>query len=97
MVPDIGHRIKPVLNNRLHDFKIRDIKIIRKEVFEKEDPDWFFASPFGNWFHSLSREYLIRDELLFEEDSYIKEDILFETERNLRKLELFTNVKIELN
>jgi len=84
-------------NREDYDFKIRDIKIIRKEVFEKEDPDWFFASPFGNWFHSLSREYLIRDELLFEEDSYIKEDILFETERNLRKLELFTNVKIELD
>ncbi|MDR0927136.1 MAG: BamA/TamA family outer membrane protein [Ignavibacteria bacterium] len=75
---------------------IRNIFIDRKEVFEKTDADWFFASPLLNSLHALTKEYIIRDELLFKEDGGLYEDMFLETERNLRATGLFTDIKIEL-
>ena len=75
---------------------INSIFIERKKVFLPEDKDWFFASPFLNSLHFLTKEYVIRNELLFKEGDTLSENLFLETERNLRSAELFTNVKIEL-
>lgn len=79
------------------ELQIRNIYIDNKKVFEPEDKDWFFASEFLNFFHSTTRKYVIEDELLFYPNSATDEDYIYETERNLRLTELFTDVKIELD
>ncbi len=76
---------------------IRHIYLEREEVFERGDDDWFFAAPLFNSVHTLTREYVIRDELLFEPGDEVDEDILYETERNLRDLDVFTKARIELD
>lgn len=76
---------------------VNDIIIQRSDVFEKNDKDWFFAAPFLNFFHTKTKEYVIKDELLFRKGSAISEEYLLETERNLRSTGLFTNVRIELD
>lgn len=83
----------------LYSREIRVGKIIfdKKEVFEKKDPDWFFAAPFLNNLHTTTNDYIIRDELLFTEGDYINEELIFETERNLRRTALFTDAYIELD
>ena len=75
---------------------IRNIYFERKEVFEKSDKDWFFAAPFLNSMHILTKEYVIKDELIFKSGDVINEDDFLETERNLNSLGLFTSVKIEI-
>ena len=76
---------------------INNIYIDRKKVFEETDKDWFFAAPFLNSLHSVTKEYLIKDELLFQIGDKINEDNFLETERNLIATGLFTNVKIEID
>jgi outer membrane protein assembly factor BamA len=79
------------------DYYIRDIIIERDSVFMRSDNDWFFAAKAANAMHSLTRRYVIEDELLFTANAVTTEEALAETERNLRKTELFTHVKIELD
>ncbi|HRP03136.1 MAG TPA: hypothetical protein PLE30_10865 [Candidatus Kapabacteria bacterium] len=85
------------LNLFAQDLQIRNIYIDNQRVFEPEDKDWFFASEFLNYFHSTTRKYVIEDELLFKPNTISDEDYIYETERNLRLTELFTNVKVELD
>ncbi len=75
---------------------INNVFIERHKVFEKNDNDYFFASPFLNSLHAVTKEYIIKDELLFHSGDELLEDIFFETERNLRKLDLFSKVDIEI-
>jgi outer membrane protein assembly factor BamA len=77
------------------EIQIRNVYIDRKQVFEPTDKDWFFGSKLANTLHYLTREYIIRDELLFTPDSIVNESFIDETERNLRASDLFTNVKIK--
>jgi hypothetical protein len=75
---------------------INNIFIERYKVFEKNDADYFFAAPFLNSLHAITKEYIIKDELLFHIGDELLEDVFFETERNLRKLDLFSKVGIEV-
>jgi outer membrane protein assembly factor BamA len=79
------------------EYYINDVYIIQNEVFEKDDKDWFFAAPLLNKLHYNTRRYIIEDELLFHPGEPVFDDYIFETERNLRKTDFFTNVKIELD
>lgn len=47
------------------DIRVGEIYIERLDVFERNDADWFFLSPLLNAFHTRTKEYIIRDELLF--------------------------------
>ncbi|MCL2039824.1 MAG: BamA/TamA family outer membrane protein [Bacteroidetes bacterium] len=76
---------------------IKNIFIERHKVFEKDDKDYFFASSFLNSLHAVTKEYIIKDELLFHNGDELLEDLFLETERNLRKLDLFTKVEIEID
>ncbi len=76
---------------------VNDIFIQRYNVFEENDKDWFFAAPLLNFFHSETKEYVIRDELLFKKGFTTTDEYLYETERNLRATGLFTSVVIELD
>jgi outer membrane protein assembly factor BamA len=77
--------------------RINNIYIDQYEVFDSTQSDWFFLAGFLNSFHSLTKRYIIEDELLFAEGDYLDIYDLEETERNLRKTELFTKVKIEID
>ncbi len=79
------------------EFRIENIYFDQKDVFDSTQSDWFFAAPLLNSLHTNTRNYIVRDELLFESNQWIEDDILFETERNLRNTGLFTNVRIELD
>ncbi len=79
------------------DIKVEKIYFEKHNVFEKNDNDWFFAAPFLNFFHSTTNDYIIEDELLFKEGDFIDDSDIFETERNLRRTNLFTKVLIELD
>jgi len=77
--------------------EIGKINIIRKNVFDTTQGDWFFAAQLANDLHVISKKYLIEDELLFAEDDYLSFSDLYETERNLRNTGLFTNVSIKVD
>jgi len=77
--------------------RIKNIYIQRKEVFDSLQKDWFFAAKLANAFHSLTKEYIIEDELLFQEGDLVDYDLIYETERNLRSTHLFISVDIEID
>lgn len=76
---------------------IANIFIDRKEVFDKSDKDWFFAADLANSIHTLTKQYIIEDELLFKEDDELNKDLLYETVRNLRATNLFTKVSVTVD
>lgn len=55
------------------------------------------ANRIGNAIHWLTRDYVIENELLFSRGDEIDDYILDETERNLRRLGIFSDVKLELD
>lgn len=77
--------------------RINAIYIDQKNVFDSTQADWFFGSSILNALHIVTQEYIIADELLVLEGDYLDDDLLYETERNLRNTGLFTNVTIELD
>src|SRR6185295_11964381 len=66
---------------------IATIKIERTDVFNLDDPDERHA-PYilANKLHYETRESIIRRELLFVEGDPADPDVLYESERNLRRL-----------
>lgn len=75
---------------------VGDIKIIRKNVFDPEVQEenkklylWV------NKLHFLTKERVVRQELLLKEGQAYDEDLLEESERNLRNLNFLGKAKIE--
>ncbi|MBK9248987.1 MAG: BamA/TamA family outer membrane protein [Ignavibacteria bacterium] len=66
-------------------------------MFDSTTKDWFFAARLANSLHTITRDYVIEDEFLFEEDEYLELDNIEETERNLRSIGIFANVKIDVD
>ncbi len=83
------------LNSR--EYYIRDVIINQKDVFDNKDKDWFWGASFLNKFHTLTNSFIIEDELLFRSEDGLDLDLIEETERNLRRADIFTWVKIELD
>lgn len=71
---------------------IRDIYINNGDVYP--DSSSVFMSGVFNSLHYKTRDYIIRQELLFAEDGTLESNKLKETERNLRALDLFTKVRV---
>lgn len=86
-----------IANEDEGDYFIRNIYIERDSVFMKSDRDWFWGANILNSLHFLTREHIIEDELLFNLESMTVEKYLAETERNLRKTNLFVSVDIRLD
>jgi len=74
---------------------IRNIFINRHNVFDSTQRDWFFGAPLANALHSVTRTYLIEDELLLFEGDEADSILLLETERNLRRTGLFSSVNVQ--
>lgn len=79
------------------EIRINKIQIERYDVFDTTSGDWFFAAKLANALHSLTKEFIIKDELPFAEGDVIDEKILFESEKNLRSMNLFSKVNFYLD
>ena len=75
---------------------IGNIYIDRHDPFDSTMNDNFFASGLANALHVLTKEYVVDDECLFQEGDELNESNIYETERNLRNMGIFTMVKVEL-
>ncbi len=74
------------------------IRIEREDVFDlSNEEDRHFPYTLANRLHVVTREEVIRRELLFREGDPADPDVLYETERNLRRLTfLHPNTRIEV-
>ncbi len=84
-------------NFAFSQFRVNDIFIERLNVFDSTSKDWFFAAKLANSLHFLTRQYVIEDELLFSRGDIIDDNILLETEKNLRSMNLFSRVEITID
>lgn len=73
---------------------INNIYIDRRNVFDSLYKDTFFASNFFNKLHILTKQYVIEDELLFSVDEELIDYDVYETERILREMHIFSNVSV---
>ena len=76
---------------------INKIYINNGEVFDSTKSEWFWGASLLNSLHFTTNSYIIEDQLLFKEGDEIDEDLIYETERNLRDLKVFTDVLIEFD
>ena len=71
---------------------IKEITIEAKEILDSSD-----NFPFSNLINSLhirTKNNFIKQELLFQQHKKTTKDIIYESERNLRNLSIFSDVKI---
>lgn len=73
---------------------IKNVEYIRKNV---GDGDTTVLGRLLNALHFKTAEYVIREELLFNDNTEVETETLDETERNLRSLGIFTLAQIELD
>ena len=73
---------------------IRDIKFVRHNVFSKDDNPLGLGDPYLNRLHFITRKQIIKQELLFKVGDRLDQDLINETERNLRKLIFIGSVQI---
>ncbi len=73
---------------------IRNIYIDRLNVFDSTYGKSFFAADLFNKLHIVTKEYVIEDELLFAEDEELYDFDIYESERILRSLNIFSNVAV---
>lgn len=74
---------------------VGDIEIVRHNVFDREGQDsWPFRV--ANAVHIRTREAVIRRELLFEVGERLDREDLGQSERNLRKEDYFSEVRVEI-
>ncbi len=83
--------------NTFGQYYIGDIYLDQREVFDTTQTDWFFASGFVNSLHTTTKPYIIEDEILFNSGDKLNISLIEETERNLRRTGLFTDVRITLD
>lgn len=74
-----------------------NVYIENGNVFDSTESNALYVKDIMNALHTITKPYVIRDELLFEKDDDLTEQIILETERNLRMTGLFTDVRIELD
>jgi len=73
---------------------VNSITIDRRQVFDSLSYDNFYAADFLNDLHALTKEYVIKNELLFQVDEEFFDFDVYETERELRSLNIFSNVSV---
>ena len=73
---------------------VSSVQIHRENVFDKAESDsWVFAA--ANKLHILTREHVVRRELLMPVGAPFDSTTAAETARNLRKLGIFRRVKVD--
>jgi outer membrane protein assembly factor BamA len=77
--------------------RIGDIYIENGNVFDSTESNALYVKDIMNSLHTVTKKYVIRDEVLFSKGDNLDEQIILETERNLRQMGLFTDVRVELD
>ena len=78
---------------QVHPYRIDEIDIIRRDIFDTTvASEKTFIGPLANSFHWLTKERVIRNELLFTEYDMYDPALVEETERNLRNLGFIGNI-----
>ncbi|GMT42013.1 MAG: hypothetical protein IEMM0002_0424 [bacterium] len=76
-------------------YTIGEIKIIRHNIFDLSKPEESSkVGVWGNRLHSLTKEKVIRQELLFKEGDPYNKKLVEESERNLRRYKFLTDIMI---
>ncbi len=78
---------------------VGEVEIIRNNIFSHSEIDstvgfLSFVRSTMNGLHTNTREYVIRNELLFSEGDEFRSDLLAETERNLRELGFLNQIRV---
>lgn len=88
-------RLKNTLFNDLDGKRIRKINFKTLSIFDEDDPDENNrVYMFLNKLHINTRPSVIRTQLLFAEGDRLDRDLIFESERILRKRDYLTNASI---
>ncbi len=75
--------------------QIREIRIIRGNVFSESEADRYWAFRTANVLHFVTREHIVRRGLLFAEGDLVDEDLFAATERSLRALTFIIDARVE--
>jgi outer membrane protein assembly factor BamA len=78
-------RKKPVIQN---------ITIVRENVFSPDDNPLGITYPIVRRLHVTTRERIIKQELLFQKGDILDEELIQETERNLRRLNYLERARV---
>lgn len=78
-------------------YLVDSIIIIRNDIFTPEEAGNNSIYSVANKLHPLTAEYVIRRELLFEEDEPCSRQQIEESERNLRKMGIIGNIAINVD
>lgn len=73
---------------------IRTVYLDQRNVFDEHSSDWFFGAEILNALHTLTKPYIIEDEMLLYADDDVDTVRLLEMERNLRRTGLFSSVTV---
>lgn len=73
---------------------IHNVKIIVNDVFEEKELNSFFET--ANWLKTNTRQYIVRQELLFKEGDAFDTFLIKESERNLRAQRYLRNIKLDV-
>jgi outer membrane protein assembly factor BamA len=73
---------------------VRDIKVVRQDVFPEITGKPRFVYDWANKLHIVTKENVIRSELLFKSGDVFDPELLEESERNLRRLAYIGEVEI---
>ncbi len=77
--------------------RIGNIYLEKRDVFDTTKYQFKFVEQIANFLHIQTCDYVIEDELLFAPGDDYNDDLIYETERNLRNLGIFSQVKIEFD
>ncbi|MFQ5431964.1 MAG: BamA/TamA family outer membrane protein [Nitrospinota bacterium] len=82
--------------DKIDGYTIGRITIVRNNIFDLSKPEESGAiGRWGNRLHIITRDKVIRLELLFKEGDPFNADLIEESERNLRKFDFLTDVRIK--
>ena len=74
--------------------EIGTIEVIANEVFDGTADEQSFLYRVANRIHAGTREHVIRRELLFESGDPFNQELIEQTERNLRSLRFLRNARV---
>ena len=88
--------IDSAYSQTIKHYKIGTITIDRRKIFDSRDSTkYYFIGALANRLHILTKERIIRNELLFKEGDKYDQSLVEETERNLRRMGIIGDIKIK--
>ena len=80
--------------SQLYSGDISTITLDKKNVYDPASKENIFLGNIMNSLHVMTKDYVIEDELIFADDEDLYTFDIYETERILRTLNIFSNVSV---